>query len=60
MQVRTVGELSMFLSFLHPNTELHLDEFFPTLIKRPGGSLSIERWSDDEVVQGHLCNDHCG
>jgi hypothetical protein len=59
-QVQTVRELSMYLSFLEPDTKLQLDGIFPTFIKRPG-SLSIERWSDDEVVQGHFCNDdHCG
>jgi hypothetical protein len=60
MQVQTVRELSMYLGFLDPNTKLQLDGVFPTLVKRPG-ALGIERWSDDEVVRGHFCNDdHCG
>jgi hypothetical protein len=54
MQVQTVRELSMYLSFLDADTKVQLDGSFPTFIKRPG-ALSIERWSDDEVVQGHFC-----
>jgi hypothetical protein len=54
MQAQTVKELRMFLSFLPPDTKLELDGLFPTFIKRPG-ALAIERWTDDEVAQGHLC-----
>ena len=57
-QVQTVRELSMYLSFLDPDTKLQLDGIFPTFIKRPG-SLSVERWIDDEVVHGHFCNTRC-
>jgi hypothetical protein len=58
MQINTVGELSKFLSFLDPNTRLDLDGLFPTLVKRPGG-LSIERWDDSEIAQGHMCAGRC-
>jgi hypothetical protein len=60
MQVHTVGELSTYLSFLDPDTKVQLDGNFPTFIKRPG-ELTVERWSDDEVVRGHFCTEaNCG
>jgi hypothetical protein len=55
MQVNTVRELTMYLSFMDPDLKLEIDGLSPTLISRPG-ALTIERWTDDEVVEGHFCN----
>jgi hypothetical protein len=63
VQIQTVGELAKFVQSLlakgvDPNVGLQLDADFPTFVMR-NGFLTVEHWSEDEVILGNLCDTRC-
>jgi hypothetical protein len=63
VQTQTIRELAAYLDSLvakgvDPDTPIQLDADFPTLIMR-NDFLSVERWTEDEVILGNFCDTRC-